>query len=168
MSSELFCYNFFATCYRTFRFFGNRNWGYDRDMKTVNLFVAALILSLLPTLFEPASAENPSTAQAQASTKSWLIRLVPPRPNFADSASPAEQALMQQHIEYWKNLNAKGICEFGGPVLDPKGVYGMLVVYADTLEEARALGEADPSVKAGVNKIEVAEMHVAFVPQQHS
>jgi uncharacterized protein len=137
-------------------------------MKTVNLFVAALILSLLPTLFQPASAENSGTAQAQPATKSWLIRLVPPRPTFENDATPAEQALMQQHLAYWKDLNAKGICEFGGPVLDPKGVYGMLVVYADTQDAARALGEADPSVKAGMNKIEVAEMHVAFVPAQHS
>jgi uncharacterized protein len=137
-------------------------------MKTVNLFVAALILSLLPTMFQPASAENNSGAQAQSPMKSWLIRVVPPRPTFASDATPAEQALMEQHIAYWKDLNAKGICEFGGPVLDPKGAYGVLVVRANTEEEAVALGEADPSVKAGVNKIEIAEMRVAFVPVQHS
>jgi uncharacterized protein len=137
-------------------------------MKTVNLFVAALILSLLPTLFQPASAENNSSAQAQTATKNWLIRLIPPRPTFANDATPSEQALMQQHLAYWKDLNAKGICEFGGPVLDPKGVYGILVVRANTAEEARTLGEADPSVKSGLNKIEIAEMRVVFVPEQHS
>jgi uncharacterized protein len=137
-------------------------------MKSVNLFVAALILSLLPTMFQPASAENNGSVQAQTAMKSWLIRLVPPRPTFASDATPAELALMQQHLAYWKDLNAKGLCEFGGPVLDPKGAYGILVVRANTEAEARTLGEADPSVKAGVNKIEIAEMHVAFVPTQHS
>jgi uncharacterized protein len=137
-------------------------------MKTVNLFVAALILSLLPTLYQPASAASSNAAEAQTAAKSWLIRLVPPRPTFANDATPAEQALMEQHFAYWKDLNAKGICEFGGPVLDPKGVYGILVVRANTEEEARALGDADPSVKSGMNKIEVAEMHVAFVPVQHT
>jgi uncharacterized protein len=137
-------------------------------MKTVNLFIAALILSLLPTLFQPVTAANNSTAQAQTTAKSWLIRLIPPRPTFADDATPAEQAVMQQHFAYWKDLNDKGICVFGGPVLDPKGAYGILVVSADTLDEARALGEADPSVKSGLNKIEVAEMRVAFVPVHHT
>jgi uncharacterized protein len=133
-------------------------------MKTVNLFVAALILSLLPTMFQPASAANPSSAQAQTAMKTWLIRLVPPRPTFADDATPAEQAVMEQHFAYWKDLNDKGICVFGGPVLDSKGAFGILVVRADTQDQARALGESDPSVKGGLNKIEVAEMRVAFVP----
>lgn len=137
-------------------------------MKTVNLFVASLILSLLPTMYQPASAANSSAAVAQTPAKSWLIRLIPPRPTFASDATPAEQALMEQHLAYWKDLNEKGICEFGGPVLDPKGVYGILVVHAKTEEEARALGDGDPSVKGGMNKIEVAEMNVAFVPVQHS
>jgi uncharacterized protein len=137
-------------------------------MKTVNVFVAALILSLLPSFFQPDQAANQSTAQAQTTAKSWLIRLVPPRPTFANDATPAEQSMMQQHLAYWKELNDKGICVFGGPILDAKGAYGILVVHADTQEEARALGEADPSVKSGLNKIEVAEMRLAFVPVQHT
>jgi uncharacterized protein len=137
-------------------------------MKTVNLFVAALILSLLPTLFAPASASDSSAAQAQIAAKSWLIRLVPTRATFPKDATPAEQSVMQQHFAYWKGLNEKGICVFGGPVLDPNGTYGIIVVHVDTEDAARALGTADPSVKAGVNKIEVAEMHVAFVPVPHS
>jgi uncharacterized protein YciI len=96
--------------------------------------------------------------------KSWFIRIIPPRPHFDKDATPAEQALMEQHFTYWKDLNDKGVCLFGGPVLDPKGVYGILAVRAASEDEARALGNADPSVKAGVNRIEVAEMRVAFVP----
>jgi len=96
--------------------------------------------------------------------KTWLIRIIPPRPHFDQNATPAEQALMDQHFSYWKDLNEKGVCLFGGPVLDPKGVYGILVVRAATEDEARELGNGDPSVMAGMIKIEVAEMRVAFVP----
>lgn len=96
--------------------------------------------------------------------KSWLIRIIPPRPHFDQDATLAEQALMDQHFVYWKDLNAQGVCLFGGPVLDPKGVYGILVVRAATDDEARALGNGDPAVKAGVIKIEVAEMRVVFMP----
>jgi uncharacterized protein YciI len=34
-------------------------------------------------------------------------------------------------------------------------------------DEARALVAADPSVKAGVNKFELAEMRVSFPPKIH-
>ena len=75
---------------------------------------------------------------------------------------------MDQHFAYWKDLNDKGVCIFGGPVLDPKGVYGIIVVRATTEDEANALAAGDPGVKAGLNKNEVAQMVVAFVPMHHS
>ena len=56
---------------------------------------------------------------------------------------------------------------FGGPVLDPKGVYGILVIAATSEDEARDLAAADPSVKAGLNRIEVAEMRIAFLQKTH-
>jgi hypothetical protein len=48
-------------------------------------------------------------------------------------------------------------------VLDPQGAFGVLVVRTATEEEARALASGDPSVKAGINKIEVAQMRIAFL-----
>ncbi len=131
-------------------------------------FAASLLLTMVPIVGVPLIAQlpaaSPTPAQAKPATKTWFIRLLPPRPTFVEDATPAELAVMEQHFVYWKDLNEKGVCVFGGPVLDPKGAFGFLVVRAATEDEARALGEGDPSVKAGINKIEVAEMHVAFVP----
>jgi uncharacterized protein YciI len=95
--------------------------------------------------------------------KTWFARLIPPRPTFDKDLTPSEQALMEQHFVYWKDQFAQGVCLFGGPVLDPRGVYGVLAFQAATEDEARAIAVADPSVKAGVNRIEVAEMRVAFL-----
>jgi uncharacterized protein len=137
-------------------------------MIAARVLAAALLLGLAPTLSAqtPAADSTPSQGnpQSKPAMKTWLIRIIPPRPHFDQDATPAEDALMEQHFVYWKDLNDKGVCLFGGPVLDPKAVYGILVVKATSEDEARALGEADPSVKAGVNKIEVAEIKVAFVP----
>ena len=127
--------------------------------------LAVLLLSLSTGLFAQTATANPT--ETKPVMKSWLIRLIPPRPTFMDDATPAEEALMEQHFAYWKDQNAKGVCIFGGPVLDPKGPWGLLVVRAATEDEARALGTNDPSVKGGVNKIEVAEIRVAFVPVHH-
>jgi len=72
---------------------------------------------------------------------------------------------MEQHHAYWKDLYDKGICLFGGPVLDPDGAYGVLAVKADTLEKAEALAMGDPSVKAKLNRFEVAPMRIVFPPK---
>ncbi len=77
----------------------------------------------------------------------------------------AEQKLMEQHFVYWKDEFQKGVCIFGGPVPDPRGVYGVLAIRAASEDEARAIAAADPSVKGGVNRIEVAEMRIAFLPK---
>jgi uncharacterized protein YciI len=137
-------------------------------MKTFVSLFAALFLSLPIASAAQAPYAAPNPAEAKPVMKSWLIRIIPPRPTFDKDATPDEQALMDKHMDYWKDLNEKGVCIFGGPVLDPKGVYGILVVRATSEGVARALGDADPSVKAGMIKIEVAEMHVAFVPVHHS
>jgi len=136
-------------------------------MKPLGWFLIA-VLALgglaLPAQTPPANSNSRQTAPA---AKFWLIRLIPPRPTFDKDATPAEMALMSQHFAYWKDLNDKNVCIFGGPVLDPRGVYGIIVVRATSEDEARALGDADPSVKGGVNKIDVAEMSIAFVPRPH-
>lgn len=95
--------------------------------------------------------------------KTFFIRIIPPRPTFDKDATPAEQALMNAHYVYWKDLFDKGVCVFGGPVFDPKGVYGVLAVEAASEDEARALANADPSAKAGLIRVEVAEMRAVFL-----
>ena len=125
--------------------------------------VARQLLALLLLAVTPLLAQTPAPAPAPPPAKTWYVRLNPPRPTFAQDMTPAEGALMDQHFAYWKEQYAKGICVFGGPVLDPKGVYGVLAVDAATEDEARALGEGDPSVKAGMNHIEIAEMRAVFL-----
>jgi uncharacterized protein YciI len=104
-----------------------------------------------------------SDASPASAKRTWFVRIVPPRPSFDKDASPTERALMDEHFVYWKDLFDKGVCLFGGPVLDSRGVYGVLAVEAATDDEARALAGADPSVKAGLIRTQVAEMHAVFL-----
>jgi len=114
-----------------------------------------------------AAAQSAPASQLPPAQKAWFIRLIPPRPTFDKDTTEAEQKLMDQHFLYWNGLFEKGVCVFGGPVLDPSGVYGVLAVWAAGEDEARALAAADPSVKAGVNRIEVAVMRIAFLQKTH-
>jgi uncharacterized protein YciI len=134
--------------------------------KTARFLIAALLLGAT-WLAAQAPAANTKPTEAAPAMKTWFLRLIPPRPTFDKDITPAEQALMDQHFVYWKDLFDKGVCVFGGPVLDPRGVYGVLAIRAASEEEARALADGDPSVKAGVNRMEVAEMRIAFLHPRH-
>ena len=124
------------------------------------VLLAFLLVAALP-MFAQAPAASP--AAAAPAMKDWFIRLIPPRPTFDKDMTEAEHKLMEQHFVHWKDLFAKGVCVFGGPVLDPKGVYGVLAIRAATEGEAHDIASGDPSVKAGLNRIEVAEMRIAFL-----
>lgn len=80
--------------------------------------------------------------------------------------TPAEGKLMKEHHDYWLGEYKAGVCVFGGPVLDSEGVYGVVVILATNEDEARAIASDDPSVKAGLNHIELAEMQLAFPPKK--
>lgn len=125
----------------------------------------ALALALLGAVAAVAQPPAPAPASTPAPMKTWFIRLIPPRTTFITDMTDTEKKAMADHFAYWKDQFSKGVCIFGGPVLDPKGPYGVLALRAATEEDARAIAMADPSVQAGINKIEVAEIKIAFLGQ---
>jgi uncharacterized protein len=88
----------------------------------------------------------------------FLFRLVPPRADFAQTMTPAEQQVMGAHMQYWQRLLADGRVVVYGPVADPEGVWGLGVLRAADQAEVLTIGEQDPSVTAGVNTFEVFEI----------
>jgi uncharacterized protein YciI len=132
-------------------------------MKRFFWFLLALLASGWLALSAQAPSANANPKETVPAMKTFFIRIIPPRPSFDKDATPAEQALMDAHYVYWNDLFDKGDCVFGGPVFDPKGVYGVLAVEAASEDKARALANADPSVKAGLIRAEVAEMRAVFL-----
>ena len=88
----------------------------------------------------------------------FLFRLVPPRADFAQTMTPAEQDAMQRHQAYWQDLLAEGRVVVYGPVADPEGIWGMGVLRAADRGQVLEIGNSDPSVLAGVNTFEVFEI----------
>lgn len=79
-----------------------------------------------------------------------MYKLIPPRPTFAQDMTEVERKVMQEHVVYWKALTDIGTAIVFGPVLDPKGPWGVAVVEVADEADARALGTNDPAVKAGL------------------
>lgn len=86
--------------------------------------------------------------------KYFAVRLNPSRPDFAQTMTGEESALMLQHAEYWKEFMSKGKVIVFGPVLDPKAIYGFGVLAVDDEQEVKDFIAGDPA-----NKINSYEYH---------
>lgn len=70
-----------------------------------------------------------------------------------------------EHVEHLNALNEKGILKMAGPFLDGDGKPNgsLVIVETDTIEEARALADADPYAKAGLfQSVEVKPFNWVF------
>jgi uncharacterized protein YciI len=97
----------------------------------------------------------------------FMFKLIAPRPTFAMDMNEEEKKLMQQHAIYWNDLLAKGTALVYGPVLDPKGPYGLAIIEANNEADAQTLCSSDPTIKAALHTYELHPMHV-FTGQQAS
>ena len=88
--------------------------------------------------------------------KYFFLKLIPPRPTFAQDMTDAERAIMMQHVAYWADLLSKGIAIVFGPVLDPNGTYGIGIIAVDAEDQVNSLTANDPAAK--LNKYEVLPM----------
>lgn len=69
----------------------------------------------------------------------FFIRTQSPRPTFHLDMTPEERVVMQKHAGYWSEKAAQGIAIVFGPVMDPKGVYGIGVYHVKDEAEMREL-----------------------------
>lgn len=82
--------------------------------------------------------------------KHIFIRLLPPRPDFVQTLTPAEAALMEQHAGYWKALQDSGqiVAYSLGLVADPQSFYGVGIVQLTDDADVNMLLNNDPTIKA--------------------
>lgn len=78
----------------------------------------------------------------------FVCRLIGPRPTFPMDITEEEGAMMNEHAAYWSRHMAEGKVVVFGPVLDPKGVWGLGVLRVRDEAEMQALTEADPAIVA--------------------
>ncbi|PWT75917.1 MAG: hypothetical protein C5B59_07700 [Bacteroidetes bacterium] len=90
--------------------------------------------------------------------KNFFIRLIPPRPSFSVDMNEEERKIMQEHVNYWRELLDKDFAIVYGPVFDPAGGYGIGIVQAPMEENVREIMDRDPT-KSGLNfTFEIFEM----------
>ena len=75
----------------------------------------------------------------------FFIRTQNPRPTFHLDMTAEERSIMEKHVAYWSEKATQGIAIVFGPVMDPKGVYGIGVYQVQDEPEMRQLLEQDPA-----------------------
>lgn len=119
-----------------------------------NIFSKAACALFLSSLFviSPAStAEEPgmdleALAKSLANFRVWLIETYPIK-------EKPEGKVLKDHLEYQFKLEREGIMFASGPLkeadTDEWGGLGLLAYRADSLEEAKAIADADPMHSSG-------------------
>lgn len=69
------------------------------------------------------------------------------------------------HIEFLRSLENKGILELAGPFTDFKG--GMIIIKANSIDEAKAIAHTDPLVKDKIRSCEVRTWALSCEENNH-
>ena len=87
--------------------------------------------------------------------RSYVLAILKTGPNDAKVTGKEREEIFKGHFANMGRLAAEGKLAVAGPFADPEKKYRGLFIFAvKTVEEAKALAESDPTVKAGVLVVE--------------
>jgi uncharacterized protein YciI len=96
--------------------------------------------------------------------KYYYTRLNGPRPTFPMDMTPAERAIMAEHGAYLRTYSEKGWAVAFGPVMDPKGPFGVAIWEVPDDTDLKAICDADPTIKSGLGfSYDICPMAAAVV-----
>jgi hypothetical protein len=88
----------------------------------------------------------------------FVLRLIAPRPNFAQTLTDAEREVMSRHAAHWRPYLERGDMVVFGPVLTDTDSYGLAVVETDDETRLREFAAQDPVVTTGTAAFEVGRL----------
>ena len=93
----------------------------------------------------------------------YVLRLIAPRPKFAETMTDAERAIMGRHAAHWAPYLERGDMVVFGPVLTDEDSYGLAVVDTDDEQALRAFAAEDPVVTTGTAAFELGRLAAGHV-----
>ena len=79
----------------------------------------------------------------------FVLRLIAPRPNFAQTITDSEREIMNRHAAHWRPYLDRGDMVVFGPILTDDDSYGIAVVETDDEQALREFAAGDPVVTTG-------------------
>jgi uncharacterized protein len=93
----------------------------------------------------------------------FVLRLIAPRPDFAQTLSDTEREIMSRHAAHWGPYLERGDMVAFGPVLTDEDSYGLAVVESDDEQALREFAALDPVVTTGTAAFELGRMAAGHV-----
>jgi uncharacterized protein YciI len=96
----------------------------------------------------------------------YVLRLIAPRPNFAQTITEDERAIMNRHAAHWRPYLERGDMVVFGPILTDDDSYGLAVVETDDEQALREFAAQDPVVATGTAAFEFGRMAAGTVRER--
>jgi uncharacterized protein YciI len=93
----------------------------------------------------------------------FVLRLIAPRPDFAQTLTDEERAIMNRHAAHWRPYLERGDMVVFGPVLTETDSYGLAVVDTDDEQALREFAAQDPVVTTGTAAFEFGRLATGHV-----
>lgn len=93
----------------------------------------------------------------------YVLRLIAPRPNFAQTITDEEREIMNRHAAHWRPYLERGDLVVFGPVLTDTDSYGLAVVETDDEQALRDFAAQDPVVTSGTATFEIGQLAAGHV-----
>ena len=118
-----------------------------------NCVRTVLALPLILCFVSPLPAEEPATTHWEMTT--YYVGFLSKGATWTPDDTPEIRKLQEEHMANIRRLGEEGKLLLAGPFTDDGDLRGLFVFRASSMEEARALCDTDPAVKAGRLKVEL-------------
>ena len=93
----------------------------------------------------------------------FVLRLIAPRPRFAETLTESEREIMGRHAAHWTPYLERGDMVVFGPILTEDDSYGIAVVETDDEQALRDFAARDPVVTTGTAEFEFGRMAAGHI-----
>jgi uncharacterized protein YciI len=96
----------------------------------------------------------------------FVLRLIAPRPDFAQTMTESEREIMNRHAAHWRPYLERGDMVVFGPVLTEEDSYGLAVVETDNEQALHEFAAQDPVVTSGTAAFELGRLAAGHVRER--
>jgi uncharacterized protein YciI len=108
-----------------------------------------------PHAAAPTAAQPPQVGPGGYEMTTYYVGFLYRGPSWSPGESPELQKIQDGHMANIQRLAQEGKLLLAGPFTDDGDLRGMFVFQVASLEEAKALCDTDPAVKAGRLRVEL-------------
>jgi uncharacterized protein YciI len=128
----------------------------ERSFQEVRMRKSLIVLAAgMPFAAAGAAGAGPEEDPGNHEMETYYVGLIYRGPSWTPEQTPETAALQEAHLANIRRLAGSGTLVLAGPFTDGGDLRGMFVFHVGTIEEAAALCDSDPAVKAGRLRVEL-------------